>query len=81
MKSSARKPYVITGTLFIYSIVMAVINRDTLTQYHDYTRYFGTIALQLVVLVLLFIFLRRREALRRRREEEEARLAEKNKKD
>lgn len=80
MKSSARKPYIITGALFIYTIVMAVINRDTLILYHDYTRYFGTLALQLVVLVLLFFFLRRRETLRRQREEEEARLAEKNKK-
>lgn len=73
-KSSSRKPYVITGALFIYAVIMAIVNIDTLTLYHDYLRYFGTLAGELVVLVLLFFFLKRREQLRREREQEAEKL-------
>lgn len=64
---TSRKPYIITGALFVYAVVMAVVNRETLTVYHDYLRYFGTIAAEALVLVLLFFFLRRREQLRAER--------------
>lgn len=64
------KPLVITMALAIYAIVMAIWNRDTLTVYHDYWRYFGTLAGETVVLVALYFFLRNRERLRREREKD-----------
>lgn len=74
MKKS-RKPYYITGALLIYAIVMAIYNLDTLTVYHEYLRYFGTLAAELVVLTALFFFLRKREALKAERQEDMRRAA------
>lgn len=66
----SRKPFIITGVLAVYAIVMAVWNIDTLTVHHDYFRFFGSLAAEAVILCALFFFLRRREALRREREQD-----------
>lgn len=65
MKS--KKPYIITGALFIYMAAMAIMNSDTLTVQHDYLRYFGTLLAEAVILCILFFFLRKREILREER--------------
>ncbi|MCM1319709.1 MAG: hypothetical protein NC217_04945 [Muribaculaceae bacterium] len=72
---SGKKPYIIVGALFIYMLVMALYNIDTVTVYHDYLRYFGTLGAELVVLVILFFVLRRRERLKREREQDLAQAA------
>lgn len=77
--ASGKKPYIYTGALFIYMCVMAIYNVDTVTVHHDYLRYFGTLAAELVVLCLLFFFLRKREKLKRERLEDLARAAEERK--
>ena len=69
-KQRSKKPYIITGALFIYMCIMAYVNRETLTVHHLYARYFGTLAAEIVLLCLLFFFLRRREQLRRERQED-----------
>lgn len=78
--SSSKKPAIIVGALFIYMCVMAYVNRETLTVYHDYLRFYGTLGAEIVVLCLLFFFLRRREKLKRERLEDLAR-AEQERKD
>lgn len=67
MKRS-RKPLFITLALALYAVIMAIVNIDTITVYHDYLRYFGTLGAEVVILILLYFFLRRREQLRRERE-------------
>ena len=69
-KPTSKKPYVLVGALFIYMCVMAYVNRETVTVYHEYLRYFGTLGAELVVLCLLFFFLRRREQLKKERQED-----------
>lgn len=69
-KNQSRKPYIIVGALFIYMCIMAVYNIDTLTVYHDYLRYFGTLGAEIAVLVILLFVLRRRERLKRERLED-----------
>lgn len=64
----SRKPYIITGALFAYAIMMAVLNLDTITVHHNYLRYFGTLGAELIILCFLFIFLRKREKLKTERE-------------
>lgn len=64
----SRKPLYITLALAIYAAVMAVVNLDTLTVYHDSLRYFGTLGAEIIILCLLYFFLHRREQLRRERE-------------
>lgn len=60
----SKKPAIIVGALAIYMIIMAIVNRETLTIHHDYLRYFGSLALEVVLLVVLFIVLTKREKLR-----------------
>ena len=67
---SSKKPYLITGALFIYAVGMALFNLDTITVQHEYLRYFGSLAAELIVLCLLFFFLKRRDKLKREREED-----------
>lgn len=69
-QKESKKPYIIVGALFIYMAIMALYNIDTLTVYHDYLRYFGTLGAELVVLTILFFVLRRRERLKRERQED-----------
>lgn len=71
----AHKPAIIVGALFVYMCVMAIVNLDTITVYHEYLTYFGTMAAELVVLTILYFVLRKREKLRRERQED-LRLAE-----
>lgn len=77
MKS--KKPYIITGALFVYMVIMAIINRDTLTVYHDYLKYFGTLMAEIVILRVLFIFLRKREKLREERKTDLTKAAQERK--
>lgn len=63
----SKKPYIIVGALFIYMAIMALYNIDTVTVYHDYLRYFGTLGAELVVLTILLFVLIRREKLKRER--------------
>lgn len=74
-----KRPAIIVGALFIYMCVMAYINRETLTVYHDYIRFFSTLGAELVVLTLLFFFLRKREKLKRERLEDLRRAEEERK--
>lgn len=74
-----KKPVIIVGALFIYMCVMAYLNRETLTVYHDYLRFFGTLGAELVVLTLLFFFLCKREKLKRERLEDLQRAEEERK--
>lgn len=74
-----KRPAIIVGVLFIYMCVMAYLNRETLTVYHDYLRFFGTLGAELVVLTLLFFFLRKREKLKRERLEDLRRADEERK--
>ncbi len=54
--------------LLIYIIVMAYIGRDTLTVQGDWLRYFGSIAVELAIIVALAVFLRKKQKLQDRRE-------------
>ena len=54
--------------LLFYIIVMAYIGRDTLTVQGDWLRYFGSIAVELAVIVALAFFLRKKQNLQDRRE-------------
>lgn len=60
----SKKPAIIVGALAIYMIIMTIVNRETLTIHHGYLRYFGSLALEVVLLVVLFIVLTKREKLR-----------------
>lgn len=75
----SKKPYIIVGALFVYMAVMAIYNIDTITVYHDYFRYFGTLAAELVVLTILFFVLRHRERLKRERLQDLARAEQERK--
>ncbi|MCM1005093.1 MAG: hypothetical protein NC402_02225 [Prevotella sp.] len=76
----SKKPYLIVGALFLYMCVMAVYNIDTVTVYHDYLRYFGTMAAEIAVLAILLFVLRRRERLKRERLDDLARAEQERKK-
>lgn len=69
-KKSSKKPYIIVGALFIYMCVMAIYNIKTLTEAHDSITYFGTIGIELIILIILFFVLRKRERLKRERLED-----------
>lgn len=66
----SKKPAIIVGVLAIYMIAMAIYNRETLTVHHDYLRYFGSLALEVALLVVLFIVLSKREKLRAERKKD-----------
>lgn len=66
----SRRPQIIVGVLFVYMVVMAIGNRETLTVHHQYGTFFGTIAAELIVLTALFYFLRKRETLREERKKD-----------
>ena len=70
----SKTPLLIVGALFIYMCVMALSNLETLTVKHDYISFFGTIAIEIVILTLLYFFLGKRE-----RKEDLARAAEERK--
>ena len=57
--------------LIVYIIVMAYIGRDTLTVQGDWLRYFGSIAIELAIIVALAVFLRKKQKLQDRRENRE----------
>jgi uncharacterized BrkB/YihY/UPF0761 family membrane protein len=75
----SKTPLLIVGALFIYMCVMALSNLETLTVKHDYISFFGTIAIEIVILTLLYFFLGKREKLKRERKEDLARAAEERK--
>lgn len=75
----SKTPLLIVGALFIYMCIMALSNIDTLTVKHDYLSFFGTIAIEVVILALLYFFLSKREKLKRERKEDLARAAEERK--
>ncbi len=54
--------------LLAYIIVMAYIGRDTLTVQGDGLRYFGSIAIELAIIIALAVFLRKKQKLQERRE-------------
>jgi hypothetical protein len=56
--------------LLIYLGIMAYVWRDTITERHEYVRYFSTIGVEFVIIALLVIFLRKREILRKEREDD-----------
>jgi len=58
---------VVPVCIFVYFCIMAYIGRDIITVHHNYLLYFGTVAIELVVLVALFFFLKKRDKLRRER--------------
>lgn len=66
-RKPSKKPYIYVGALFIYMCVVAIYNIETVTEKHDYLRFFGTLAAELAILVILFFVLRRRERLKQER--------------
>ena len=60
-----RKPLIVTVSLIIYTVLMAVLNREVLTVQKHYLTYFGTIGVELVIIALVYYFLSKREKLRR----------------
>ena len=67
--SFRRTKYIwLPALLLAYIIVMAYIGRDTLTVQGDWLRYFGSIAIELAIIIALAVFLRKKQKLQDRRE-------------
>ena len=66
-----KKKYIwLPAVLVIYTLIMAWMNRETVTVHHKYGLFFGTLAVEFAIISLLVVFLRKRERLRREREED-----------
>lgn len=60
----------IPALMTIYLIFMALRYKDELLAAHRYFQFYGTIGIEVVIIVALYFFLRKRNKLRAEREED-----------
>ncbi len=65
--------------MLIYLCIMAFTFKDDLLSARRYFQFYGTIAIEFIVIVLLFFFLRRKSRMQEQRHKEEIELQERNK--